>query len=465
MNLILGLARKAIIIMLLTVTTAANLYAQVDETAATVTDEATLGEPLLMSDQTPLPLEQIKSFAEIFTRIKKSYVEPVSDEQLLDFAIEGMLNGLDPHSLYLKADRYEELNEGTTGQFGGLGMEVIMEDGFVKVVTPIDDTPAAEAGIRTGDLIIRIDGKTVSGLDLQDATEQMRGEPGTPIVLTILRESSPEPFDVELTRAIIRFASVKRKRLSDQIGYLRVTQFQAGTSESFRKELKQLKQISGFSGLVIDLRNNPGGLLNSAISIADAFLDEGVIVSTKGRNTSNDQKYMATSVDLIDGKPIVVLINGGSASASEIVAGALQDHKRALILGTESFGKGSVQTVMNVGEQEGIKLTTARYYTPSGRSIQAAGIVPDVEVIQREFKTLKKGYKRIKENDLPRHLENDSTTQKANKTSTSDVAELLADDYQLNEAFNLLNGFVIFRQGAKDKVLLETAEIEGEKED
>lgn len=411
-------------------------------------------EPL--SSQTPLPLDQIKSFAEIFTRIKQSYVEPVSDEELLDFAIEGMLNGLDPHSLYLKADRYEELNEGTTGQFGGLGMEVIMEDGFVKVVTPIDDTPAAEAGIKTGDLIIRIDGKTVSGLDLQDATDQMRGEPGTSIVLTILRESSPEPFDVELKRAIVRFASVKRKRLSDQIGYLRVTQFQAGTSESFRKELKQLRQIEGFSGLILDLRNNPGGLLNSAISIADAFITEGTIVSTKGRNTDNDQKYMATSSDLIDGKPIVVLINAGSASASEIVAGALQDHQRALILGTESFGKGSVQTVMNVGEQEGIKLTTARYYTPSGHSIQASGIVPDVVVTPREFKETKEGFKRIKENDLPGHLENDNKGAKAKKSNAEndEIRELLARDYQLNEAFNLLNGLVLFndkRRGAAMK--------------
>ncbi|MFT5572861.1 MAG: carboxyl-terminal processing protease [Cryomorphaceae bacterium] len=438
---------KAFFLALLVVSLINPAKAQTEEAEAVTNQELADGD-LYQSDQTPLPLDQIKSFAEIFTRIKRSYVEPVTDEQLLDYAIEGMLNGLDPHSVYMKADRYEELNEGTTGQFGGLGMEVIMEDGFVKVVTPIDDTPAAEAGIQTGDLIIRIDGKTVSGLDLQDATDQMRGEPGTSIVLTILRESTPEPFDVELERAIVRFASVKRKRLSDQIGYLRVTQFQAGTSESFRKELKQLRQIEEFSGLIIDLRNNPGGLLNSAISIADAFVQEGPIVSTKGRDEANDQDYMATSVDLIDGKPVVVLINGGSASASEIVAGALQDHKRALILGTQSFGKGSVQTVMNVGEQEGIKLTTARYYTPSGNSIQASGILPDVIVEQRQFKELKDGFKRIKENDLPRHLENDSksTPKKSDNKNELEISDLLAKDYQLNEAFNLLNGLVMFQQ-------------------
>jgi len=396
------------------------------------------------ADATPLPLEQIKSFAEIFTRIKRNYVEPVSDEQLLDYAIEGMLNGLDPHSVYLKAERFEELSEGTAGRFGGLGMEVIMEDGFVKVVTPIDDTPAADAGIQTGDLIVRIDGKAVNGLSLQDATDRMRGEPGSVVTITILRESEPEPFDVKLKRAVVSVSSVKRRRLSDEIGYLRITQFQAGTSESFRKELKMLRDIKGFSGLIIDLRNNPGGLLNSAISIADSFITKGSIVSTKGRLSQNDQEFMATAVDLIDGKPIVVLINGGSASASEIVAGALQDHDRALILGTESFGKGSVQTVMNMSDKEGIKLTTARYYTPSGHSIQASGIVPDVLVKQRQFKASKEGFSRIKENDLPGHLENEN--EQKNSKNDDEIRGLFERDYQLNEAFNLLNGLVLFQK-------------------
>ena len=395
------------------------------------------------SSETPLPLDQIKTFAEIFTHIKRNYVETVSDEELLDFAVEGMLNGLDPHSVYLKEERLEELSEGASGRFGGLGMEVMMEDGFVKIVAPIDDTPAAEAGLLTGDLIIRIDGKTVSGLSLQEATDQMRGEPGTPITLTILRESEPDPFDVELERAVIRVQTVKRRELGDDIGYLRISQFQITTAEVFRKELKRLRDNEKFAGLIIDLRNNPGGLLNSAVSIADIFIKEGVIVSTKGRLPENNQEFLATSDDLIGGKPIVVLINAGSASASEIVAGALQDHKRALILGTASFGKGSVQTVVNVGDNEGIKLTTARYYTPSGRSIQAAGIVPDVIVQQRQFKDTPVGFDRITEDDLPGHLSNETEGRDASENAELDQIEA---DYQLNEAFNLLKGLVLFKE-------------------
>jgi len=379
-------------------------------------------------EKTPLPLEQIRTFAEIFTRIKLNYVEPVSDEQLLEYAVEGMLNGLDPHSVYLKGERFDDLNEGTSGAFSGLGMEVIMEGGFIKVVAPIDDTPAAKAGLKTGDLIIRMDGKTVTGLSLSEATERMRGSPGSKIILTILRESEPDPFDVS-------------------IGYLRVTQFQIATSENFRKELKQLRDSKGFEGLILDLRNNPGGLLTSAVSIADAFIEDGLIVSTKGREGSSDQEYKATPSDLLEGKPVVVLINGGSASASEIVAGALKDHNRGLILGTDSFGKGSVQSVLTIDDKEAIKLTTARYYTPNGSSIQAAGITPDVYVEFREFKDKAKGFKRIKENDLPGRLDNDSDEpEKEVKLSEKqkEVKELLARDYQLNEAFNLLNGLILF---------------------
>ncbi|MBL4672940.1 MAG: S41 family peptidase [Arenicella sp.] len=413
-----------------------------------------------MSEKTPIPLSQIRTFAEIFTRIKLNYVEAISDEQLLEYAIEGMLSGLDPHSVYLKGERYNDLNEGTTGAFSGLGMEVIMEDGFVKVVAPIDDTPAAEAGIMTGDLIIRMDGKTVTGLNLSEATERMRGEPGTKITITILRESEPDPFDVELTRALVRLNSVKRKRLNDSIGYLRVTQFQIATAENFRKELKQLRESDGFEGLIIDLRNNPGGLLTSAISVADVFIDEGLIVSTKGRLGTNDQDYRATPSDFLDGKPLVVLINGGSASASEIVAGALQDHGRALILGTDSFGKGSVQTVLNIDDKEAIKLTTARYYTPNGRSIQAAGIKPDVFVEYREFKDREKGFKRIKEDDLPGRLDNDSGKKESLEKPTKkqeEARELLARDYQLNEAFNLLNGLILFNHKTKKQESISTS--------
>jgi len=391
----------------------------------------------------PIPLKQINAFADIFERIKESYVEPVSDEQLLDYAIKGMLSGLDPHSVYLKQERYTELNEGTSGKFGGLGIEVVWENGLVTIIAPIDDTPAAEAGLQSGDLIIGIDGDALTGNDLRSATEKMRGEPGTPISLTIVREGKTEPFDVELIRAIIRVSSVKRQRLSDRIGYLRITQFQSQTSESFRKQLKMLREIKDFSGLILDLRNNPGGLLNSAISISDAFLTEGTIVSTKGRRPDNNSVHKATSIDLLDGKPIIVLINAGSASASEIVAGALQDHKRALILGTSSFGKGSVQTVINLGAGDGIKLTTARYFTPNGTSIQASGIVPDVTVEQRDFKDIKKTFDRIKENDLEGHLESSDEPNKESEISEK-VAKMLAKDYQLNEAFNLLNGLILF---------------------
>lgn len=396
-----------------------------------------------------LPLEQIKTFAEIYTRIKASYVDTVSDEQLLKYAIDGMLSGLDPHSVYVKDEKFEELNEDTKGSFAGLGMEVVMEAGFVKVVAPIDDTPAAKAGIKTGDLIIKMDGNTVSGLTLREATQRMRGEPGTSITLTILRESEPDPIEVNLIRAVVRLSSVKRKRLSDQIGYLRISQFQIATAETFRKELKQLRDSEGFKGLVLDLRNNPGGLLTSAISIADMFIKEGSIVSTKGRLENSEQIYNATNIDLMDGKPVIVLINAGSASASEIVAGALQDSKRALLMGTDTFGKGSVQTVMNISDKEAIKLTTARYYTPSGHSIQAQGITPDVVVEYREFKELKRGYQRIKEKDLPGRLENDdSEAQEADTkgAKSQEIKDLLARDYQLNEAFNLLNGLILYQQ-------------------
>ncbi len=403
-------------------------------------------EPSNEVTSTPLPLDQIQTFAEIFTRIKANYVEPVTDEQLLEYAIEGMLSGLDPHSVYLKDDRYEDLSEGTSGSFTGLGMEVVMEGGFVKVIAPIDDTPAANAGIQSGDLIIRMDGKTVSGLSLQEATDAMRGAPGTKITLTILRESEPEPFEVELTRAVVRLSSVKRRSLSDQIGYLRVTQFQIATAETFRKELKQLMQKDDFSGLILDMRNNPGGLLTSAISIADIFIEEGTIVSTRARNAENEQVYTATPSDLIEGKPLILLINGGSASAAEIVAGALQDHDRALILGTDSFGKGSVQTVLDLGEREAIKLTTARYYTPDGHSIQAQGIEPDVIVEPRRFSEEEEGFKRLKENDLPGRLDNDDQQVTEKEKLSEETQALLARDYQLNEAFNLIKGLVLFQQ-------------------
>ena len=415
-----------------------NLAAQSEQQEAAQVIEPKVVEP------TPLPLDEIQTFAEIFTQIKNNYIEPVSDEQLLDYAIEGMLNGLDPHSVYLKDDRFDDLSEGTSGSFTGLGMEIVMENGFVKVIAPIDDTPAAKAGIQTGDIIIRMDGKTVSGLSLAEATERMRGAPGTSIILTILRESEPDPFDVELTRAVVQLSSVKRHSFGDQIGYLRISQFQTATAESFRKELNVLLENENFRGLILDLRNNPGGLLSSAISISDIFIDDGLIVSTESRQQQDGLKYSATPTDLLEGKPIVVLINGGSASAAEIVAGALQDHGRALILGTDSFGKGSVQTVLNLGEKEAIKLTTARYYTPDGHSIQAQGIVPDVTIEPRQFAEQEEGFARLKENDLPGRLDNDEQDVVEKSELSAEASSLLERDYQLNEAFNLLHGLVLF---------------------
>jgi carboxyl-terminal processing protease len=410
-----------------------------------VTNEHLITDSLVDEvETTPLPLDQIKTFAEVFTRIKRNYVTPVADETLIDYAIKGMLNGLDPHSAYLKDESVNELDEATTGRFGGLGLEVVMEDGYLKVVAPIDDTPADRAGILTGDIIIKIDGKAISGNSLREATAQMRGKPGTLIKLTILRETEPDPVELELERAIVRVSSIIQRELSEQIGYLRISQFQTSTAESFRKKLKALRDKERFAGLVIDLRNNPGGLLNSAVSIADTFINNGLIVTTKGRHQQDEQQFRATPTDMISGKPIVVLINGGSASASEIVAGALQDHHRAIILGTQSFGKGSVQTVVSIGETQAIKLTTARYYTPNGRSIQAAGIAPDVVVHSRKFSEQRKGHDRIKENDLPRHLENESMP--AVNKKAQEIDKILAADYQLNEAYNLLKGLVLYQK-------------------
>ena len=436
-------------IFLPTLTLAFSLALNLGLNAQEQAIDEVVDEQVEIEQATPLPLDQIKTFADIFTRIKQSYVAPVTDEQLLEYAVDGMLAGLDPHSAYLKGEKYRDLDEDTRGEFTGLGIEVVMEGGFIKVITPIDDTPAAKAGIQSGDLIIRIDGEVISGLSLSEATEKIRGQPGTNIVITILRETEPDPFDLELTRAIVQLSSVKSDQLSDEIGYLRVTQFQQNTGESFRKELRKYREDENFSGLILDLRNNPGGLLTSAVSISDAFLKKGVIVSTKGRLESSKNQYVATAVDLIDGKPIVVLVNAGSASASEIVAGALQDHKRALILGSQTFGKGSVQTVLNINEDDAIKLTTARYFTPNGRSIQASGITPDVVVRQRQFKKQTNLYDRVTETDLPGHL--DSEGEVKQDTSSKEALERLSKDYQLNEAFNLIKGLVLFESRRKDE--------------
>ena len=401
-----------------------------------------------------IPLEDIRSLSEVFGKIKQHYVEKVEDKELLENAIRGLLSGLDPHSAYLDKEAFTELREGTSGEFGGLGIVVGMKDGFVNVISPIDDTPAEKAGVKAGDLIIRLDEKNVKGMTLEDAVSIMRGKPDTDILLTIVREGADKPLKIELTRAIIKIQSVRSKTLAKGFGYIRISAFQERTGADLRKAITKLKKENGrkLKGLVLDLRNNPGGLLTQAIEVSDAFLEGGVVVSIKGREESNTSTYSAKGLDLIDGAPIVVLINGGSASASEIVAGALQDHKRAIIMGTLSFGKASVQTVVPLGNGSALKLTTARYYTPSGASIQAKGITPDI--VLDDVKISKRddnGFKPTKEKDLAGHLEN-GDADKVKKKSSKDKKEMkdkmimAKDDYALYEALNLLKGLSLVRQ-------------------
>lgn len=393
-----------------------------------------------------IPLEDIRSLSEVFGKIKDNYVEEVTDKSLLENAIRGMLSGLDPHSTYLDKDAFQDLRVGTSGEFGGLGIVVGMEDGFVKVISPIDDTPAQRAGIKAGDLIIRLDKKPVKGMSLDDAVKLMRGKPGSKIDLLVVREGLEKPLNVAVVRDKIRVKSVKQRMLEDGFGYVRVTQFQERSSADLRKAISKLKKESGgkLKGLVFDLRNNPGGLLTAAVEISDIFLTKGKIVSVKGRDSNNEQSHAATPDDMLKGAPVVVLINGGSASASEIVAGALQDQKRAIIMGSKSFGKGSVQTVVPLGNNTAIKLTTARYYTPSGRSIQAKGIEPDIVLEELTVAAKKeKGIKPIKEADLEGHLEN-GDKKKEVTTGLKDDKEkhisLANEDYALYEALNILKG-------------------------
>ena len=410
-----------------------------------------------VADSETIPFEDLRTFTEIFGRIKRDYVEPVSDKKLLEDAVRGMLSGLDPHSAYLVAEEFQELKEGTTGQFGGLGIEVTMENGFIKVVSPIDDTPAQRAGIKTGDLIIKLDDEPVKGMSLADAVKLMRGEPGSKIVLTVVREGEEAPLKLTIVRDIIKVKSVKSRMLDKDYGYLRISSFQSGTGESLKEALAALKKENtrNLKGLVIDLRNNPGGVLNAAVEVSDAFLKSGLIVYTEGRIENSEMRFNASPDDLMDGRPIVVLINGGSASASEIVAGALQDQKRAVIMGEKSFGKGSVQTILPTSNGAAVKLTTARYYTPSGRSIQAEGIEPDIVLARVKLEALdNQEFTAIKEADLSHHLENGnkpandakSATEKTEKTENEDKESLELKDYALYEALTLLKGINIMEK-------------------
>ena len=375
------------------------------------------------SARATLPVEELRTFSDVFGRIKNDYVVDVDDKELIENAIRGMLSGLDPHSAYLDAEQFTELQVGTSGQFGGLGIEVGMEDGFVKVIAPIDDTPAERAGVQAGDLIIRLDDTPVKGMTLNDA---------------------------------VKVKSVKARMLDPGYGYLRISQFQSKTADYLVDAIEDLRKENDgvLSGLVLDLRNNPGGVLNGAVAVSDAFLTKGMIVYTEGRIADSRLRFNATPDDVIDGAPLVVLVNQGSASASEIVAGALQDHKRAIILGARTFGKGSVQTILPLGSDSALKLTTARYYTPSGRSIQAEGIVPDIELQTLKVSSVERSIDPLKEADLSRHLQNGNSKKKPeDKTEEGDdddkTSSLFKDDYMLYEALNLLKGLAILQERMK----------------
>ncbi|WP_298611659.1 S41 family peptidase [uncultured Thiothrix sp.] len=438
-------------------------------------------------DETELPLEQLQKFTEVYARIKQDYVETPDSKEMINNAIRGMLTGLDPHSDYLDEESFKELQVGTSGEFGGLGIEVGMEDGFVKVISPIDDTPAQKAGLMTGDLIIRLDEAPVKGMTLNDAVKMMRGQPGTKIDLLIVREGKDKPFKVTLTRDVIKVQSVKSRMLEPGYGYVRISSFQAKTTDALIEALNKLKADNkqNLRGIILDLRNNPGGVLNAAVGVSDAFLNDGKIVYTEGRVEDAKMEYNANAGDELDGAPIVVLVNQGSASASEIVSGALQDHKRAIIVGQKTFGKGSVQTVLPLDEKTALKLTTARYFTPSGRSIQAEGIKPDIEVkplkVSADNQAADEDIAPLSEADFNKHLsnpnkkpeeasnpvkpdesapdtsstapaavptENDSAAAIVKKGEAKDKS-LAAEDSQLFEALNILKGMDLVLNKAK----------------
>ena len=399
------------------------------------------------SAKAPLPLEELRTFAEVMDRIKAAYVEPVDDKTLLENAIKGMLSNLDPHSAYLGPEDFAELQESTSGEFGGLGIEVGSEDGNIKIVSPIDDTPASKAGIQAGDFIVKINGQPTRGLSMTEAVDKMRGKIGQKITLTLVRNGGT-PFDVTLTRANIQVKSVKAQLLEDGYGYIRITQFQVKTGEEVASALSKLRRENGnkrLKGIILDLRNNPGGVLQSAVEVVDHFITKGLIVYTKGRIANSELRFSATGKDLSEGVPLVVLINGGSASASEIVAGALQDQKRGVVMGTTSFGKGSVQTVLPLNNDRALKITTALYFTPNGRSIQAQGIVPDIEVSRAKI-TREQDTEYYKEADLQGHLGNGNGGADR-PTGSSPKAKPMPqdDDFQLSQALSLLKGLSITR--------------------
>jgi carboxyl-terminal processing protease len=438
------------------------LYSALLGTVAGIALTTQVAAPLVAQENTkPASVyEQLDLFGDIFERIRAQYVEEVDERKLIEAAINGMLTSLDPHSSYLPPEAYSDMRESTRGEFGGLGIEVTQQDGFVKVVSPIDGTPAAEAGIQSGDFITHVNGESLLGLTLDQAVDMMRGPVGSEITITLAREGSDEPFDVTITRETIKIAAVK-PRTEENTVILRVTTFSeqtyAGIEEGIKKSIEELGGIDKVRGFVIDLRNNPGGLLTQAVAVSDAFLDKGEIVSTRGRNPEDSERFNAEPGDLAQGKPIVVLINGGSASASEIVTGALQDHHRAIVVGTKSFGKGSVQTIVPLKGDAAMRLTTARYYTPSGRSIQALGISPDIVVEQpkvdaaaKEEDTPESLAKRARsEADLRGALSNDSMSEDEKKVfeeeqkAAEEAAKRRQDDYQMAYAIDIIKGLAV----------------------
>ena len=401
--------------------------------------------PAIAQENSSETYRQLSLFGDVFERVRSEYVEDVSDEQLIEAAVNGMLSALDPHSSYLSPKNFREMQTQTRGEFGGLGIEVTMENGVVKVVSPIDDTPAFRAGLKSGDLITHLDGEPVQGLTLSEAVEKMRGKVGSDLKLTVRRENL-DPFNVTVTRDIIKIRSVRSRMEGGDIAYVRITSFSEQTTSGVEQSIKSLrKKAKGkLAGIVIDLRNNPGGLLDQSVKVSDAFLDQGEIVSTRSRRPDESRRFNAKAGDITDGLPIVVMVNGGSASASEIVAGALQDHRRAIVLGTRTFGKGSVQTIIPLSGNGAIRLTTARYYTPSGRSIQAKGIEPDILVEQAKVeKITRPGVKR--EEDLRGRLENPSDNQiKPDTEQLVKETDKPPEDYQLSRALDLLRGIALY---------------------
>ncbi|MFZ5757360.1 MAG: S41 family peptidase [Pseudomonadota bacterium] len=392
-----------------------------------------------------LPLDDLRTFAQVLQKIRDSYVEPISDHDLLEAAIRGLLYDLDPHSAYLDPRDFSDLQVSTTGEFGGVGIEVGAGENFLKVVSPIDDTPASRAGLQPGDFIVKIDGESVKGVSLSEAVERMRGKVGSAVVLTIMREGRDKPFEVSLVREKIKMTSVRSRELAPGFGYLRITQFQIHTGADTEKQLRTL--LNGkepLRGLVLDLRNNPGGVLNGAQQVADLFLDGGNIVYTQGRDPGEQQRLDAMPGDILKGMPVVVLVNSGTASASEIVAGALQDQRRGVVVGTPTFGKGSVQTVFPLQQDRALKLTTARYFTPSGRSIQAQGIVPDIRIEDARL-TRRDDGAAFREADLPGHLSNGNGNPERKGKDSDKPTALADDDYQLYEALNILRGITLSR--------------------